>query len=210
MSCILWKPLCPFLYANALTVASAPCASLRQPADQRSWSNTGGGDLWDWSQTFFHLCSADASTCSNVSFSARTGEAASTKRAIWVNPLNRAVVLDSASTHSSQMEIKIRFFICFYFLCTPIPSDGAQSKYVLVSEVSPRRKTKYWLNSHAQLNEIGPVWVHRGNLMQPSQLPTFKSGQFIYVLSDSRCICLKSAHHCGRSGIMRKRKRPWN
>lgn len=38
---------------NALTLALALNAVLR-PKDQRRGSNTGGGDLNDWSQTFFH------------------------------------------------------------------------------------------------------------------------------------------------------------
>lgn len=56
--CILLKPLCPLLHANVLTMALAHCAVLRQPADRKTGSNTGGGDLSDWSQTLFHLSSA--------------------------------------------------------------------------------------------------------------------------------------------------------
>lgn len=56
--CSLWKPFCPLLHANALTKALALCAVLGQPAVRKTGSNTGGGDLSDWSQTLFHLSSA--------------------------------------------------------------------------------------------------------------------------------------------------------
>lgn len=56
--CSLWKPFCPLLHANALTMALALCAVLGQPADRKTGSNTGGGDLCDWSQKLFHLSSA--------------------------------------------------------------------------------------------------------------------------------------------------------
>lgn len=48
----------PLLHANALTVALALYAVLGQPADRKTGSNAGGGDLSDWSQTLFHLSSA--------------------------------------------------------------------------------------------------------------------------------------------------------
>lgn len=38
---------------NALTLA-LDLNSVLRPKDQRRGSNTGGGDLSDWSQTFFH------------------------------------------------------------------------------------------------------------------------------------------------------------
>lgn len=54
--CILWKPHCPVLHANVLALAL--WAVHGQPADRKTGSNTGGGDLSDCSQTLFHLSSA--------------------------------------------------------------------------------------------------------------------------------------------------------
>lgn len=85
----LWKPLCPLLHANALTMALAFDAILGQPADQETGSNTGGGDLSDWSQTLFHLFSAMPAHTLMFHFPLAQGEGVSTKRAFWLNSLFR-------------------------------------------------------------------------------------------------------------------------
>lgn len=54
----LWKLFCPCLHANAPNKALTFYVVLRQPADQKTGSNMGGGDLSDWSQMLFHLFSA--------------------------------------------------------------------------------------------------------------------------------------------------------
>lgn len=113
------KSFCPLCNSNALTRALALSAVLRQTANMKMGSNTGGGDLGDWNQTFFHLVSAMPAHTLMLHFPPTHEGGESPQREICVNSPCLSLLFISALTGSTliEIQIKINSVMCFSFTC---------------------------------------------------------------------------------------------